>query len=114
MPIYNIMTSVQDLTAFHLRIDTSMKVIMVDGKIDQYDIPEIILLITDLITTHKMTEADLEESITGMYDYIMSHYNLFPTDEQQKATFNRLFKMCVKLALVQPNVKKSIAKCFSC
>ena len=108
------MTSLQDLTAFHLRIDTAMKVIMIDGKVDQYDIPEIVLLITDLMTTQKLTEADMEQAITGMYDYIMTHYNLFPKDEEQKATFNRLFKMCLKLALVQPNVKKSIAKCFSC
>ena len=40
------MTSVKDLTAFHLRIDTAMKNIMKDGKVDQYDIPEIVLLIT--------------------------------------------------------------------
>ncbi len=108
------MTSVQDLTAFHLRIDTAMKNIMKDGKVDQYDIPEIVLLITDLMTTQKFTEADIEQAITGMYDYIMTHYNLFPADEEQKTNFNRLFKMCLKLALVQPNVKKSIAKCFSC
>jgi len=104
------MTSVKDLTAFHLRIDTAMKNIMKDGKVDQYDIPEIVLLITDLMTTQKLTEADMEQAITGMYDYVMSHYNLYPVDEEQKANFKRLFEMCLKLALVQPNIKK----CFSC
>ena len=108
------MTSVQDLTAFHLRIDTSMKNIMKDGKVDQYDIPEIVFLITDLMTTQKMTEVDMEQAITGMYDYIMTHYKLFPEDEEQKVNFKRLFAMCLKLALVQPNIKKSINKCLSC
>ncbi len=106
-----------DIASFHLRVDKSVKNIMKDGKIDNNDIPEIVLLITDLITTPgsgKITIEQMGETINEMYEYIMSHYNLFPEDEQQKENFKRLFDMCVKLVLIQPNVKKACKKCFSC
>ena len=106
-----------DIASFHLRVDKSVKNIMKDGKIDNNDIPEIVLLITDLITapgTGKMTIEQMGETINEMYEYIMSHYKLFPEDEQQKENFKRLFDMCVKLVLIQPNVKKACKKCFSC
>lgn len=106
-----------DIASFHLRVDKSVKNIMKDGKIDNNDIPEIVLLITDLITapgSGKMTIEQMGETINEMYEYIMSHYKLFPEDEQQKENFKRLFDMCVKLVLIQPNVKKACKKCFSC
>jgi len=104
---------------FISRIETSVKTMMKDGKIDQNDLPEMVLLITDLITTtsignEKITLAQLEASIKSLYEYIMSHYNLFPADEAQKASFTRLFDICVKLALYQPNVIKSCKSVFPC
>ena len=36
---------------FLQKLDTTVKNIMKDGKIEQFDISEIMLLITDLITT---------------------------------------------------------------
>jgi len=106
-----------DIASFHLRVDKSVKNIMKDGKIDNNDIPEIVLLITDLITapgSGKMTIEQMGEMINEMYEYIMSHYKLFPEDGEQKENFKRLFDMCVKLVLIQPNVKKACKKCFSC
>ena len=106
-----------DIASFHLRLDKSVKNIMKDGKIDNNDIPEIVLLITDLITapgSGKMTIEQMGETINEMYEYIMSHYKLFPEDGEQKENFKRLFDMCVKLVLIQPNVKKACKKCFSC
>ncbi len=107
----------KDLIDFHLRVQKSVTAIMKDGKIDQNDIPEIMLLITDLLmapTSPKMTIEELGEKINELYEYIMTHYKLFPDDEQQKEQFKRLFDMCVKLVLIQPNVKKACKKCFSC
>jgi len=111
------MSLTSNITSFHLRVDKSVKNIMKDGKIDNNDIPEIVLLITDLITapgTGKMTIEQMGEMINEMYEYIMSHYKLFPEDGEQKENFKRLFDMCVKLVLIQPNVKKACKKCFSC
>jgi len=103
-----------DLVAFHLRIDKSIKEIMKDGKINEYDIPEIILLLTDLTmtpTSKKMSAEDLTEKLNKLYDYIMTHYKLFPEDDIQKQNFKRLFDMSLRLVMIQPNIK---AACKSC
>mgnify|MGYP000308266436 CR=1 FL=1 len=109
-----------DLTknvSFLAKIDTTVKNIMKDGKIDQFDIPEIMLLITELITTSektKVTVEQLENSINTLYNYIMTHYKLIPEDPAQKESFERLFNMCVKLIIFQPNVNKSCKNIFPC
>ena len=109
------MSLTDDLTSFHLRIDKSVKSIMKDGKIDEFDIPEIILLVTDLIITpksEKITAELLAEKISSLYEYIMTHYKLFPEDEGQKANFKCLFDMCVKLVLIQPKIKNACKSCL--
>ena len=103
----------KNLMTFHSRIDTAVKNMMKDGKIDQYDIPELLLLIADLQTA-SMTEEDLRIAITELYEYIMTHYKLFPDDEIQKANFKRLFDSSLKLVLMQPKVKKAVKRCFPC
>lgn len=108
-----------NIVAFHLRIDKSVKNIMKDGKVDKNDIPEIVLLITELLgsTTTKLTSEDMATYINEMYNYIMTQYNLFPADEEQKANFKVLFDMCVKLVLFKPNlqkIKNSVKSCFGC
>ena len=103
--------------SFLQKIDTTVKNIMKDGKIDQFDIPEIMLLITELITTSensKVTIEQMENSINSLYDYIMTHYKLFPEDPAQKESFDRLFKMCIKLIIFQPKVMQSCKKFFPC
>jgi hypothetical protein len=103
--------------SFLQKIDTTVKNIMKDGKIDHFDIPEIMLLITELITTSensKVSIDEMENSINSLYDYIMTHYKLFPEDPVQKESFDRLFKMCVKLIIFQPKVIKSCKKIFPC
>lgn len=105
---------------FLTKIDTTVKSIMKDGKIDEFDIPEILLLITDLISTSeqkKLTLLQLENSINSLYEYIITHYKLFPEGEEgetKKASFERLFKTCVKLIMFQPNIKKTCKAIFPC
>jgi hypothetical protein len=48
-----------------------------------------------------------------LFNYIMTHYKLFPDDQQQQAAFKALFDMCVKLALFQPNIIQLEEKCKS-
>jgi hypothetical protein len=100
-----------DLVAFHLRIDQSIKEIMKDGKIDEYDIPEIILMITEIMTNKKLSADDWSDQVSQLYDYIMEHYKLSPTDEKQKQNFRRLFDLSVRLAQFQPNIK-TCKTCF--
>ena len=97
-------------------IKTSIDNIMKDGKIDQYDIPEILFLITDIINNStvvnaKLTPENLASLIKELYKFIEKQYNLVP-DESQQAGFDRLIDSCIKLILFQPKVKTSITNCF--
>ena len=99
-------------------IKTSIDNIMRDGKIDQYDIPEIIFLITEImnnsnIINKKITADNLACLIKELYKFIEKQYNLVP-DESQKAGFERLVDSCIKLILFQPKVKTAINNCFNC
>ena len=97
------------------RIKTSIDNIMRDGKIDNYDIPEILFIITDIINNTnvntKLTPENLASLIKELYKFIEKQYNLVP-DENQKAGFERLIDSCIKLILFQPKVKKVITNCF--
>ncbi len=106
---------------FIMTINTAMINIMKDGKIDKNDIPQIVLLITDLITSSGKTlksdddsDTKLSDSINGLYDYIMGHYNLFPADDVLKTEFKTLFDTCIKLVLYQPNIKNACKSTMSC
>ena len=99
-------------------IKTSIDNIMRDGKIDQYDIPEIIFLITEImnnsnVINKKLTADNLASLIKELYKFIEKQYNLVP-DESQKAGFERLVDSCIKLILLQPKVKTAINNCFNC
>ena len=56
----------------------------------------------------------LKNSINVLYEYIMTHYNLFPEDVEQKKSFTKLFEMCVNLIMFQPKVKQSCKSIFPC
>ena len=98
-------------------IKASIDNIMRDGKIDQYDIPEIIFLITEIMNNSsvintKLTAENLASLIKELYKFIEKQYNLVP-DESQKAGFDRLIDSCIKLILFQPKVKTAVKKCFN-
>ena len=98
------------------RIKTSIDNIMRDGKIDKYDIPEILFVITDIMSNSSvvntnLTADNLASLIKELYKFIEKQYNLVP-DESQQAGFDRLIDSCIKLILFQPKVKTSITNCF--
>ena len=98
------------------RIKTSIDNIMRDGKIDNYDIPEILFIITDIINNTnvntKLTPENLASLIKELYKFIEKQYNLVP-DESQKAGFDRLIDSCIKLVLFQPKVKNALTNCLN-
>ena len=98
-------------------IKSSIDNIMRDGKIDQYDIPEILLLITEIMNNSnvvniKLTADNLTSLIKELYKFIEKQYNLVP-DESQKEGFDRLIDSCIKLVLFQPKVKNTIKNCLN-
>ena len=106
--------------AFIEKIDKCVTEVRKDGKLDKNDIPVIVLLVTELIMTSNTvgkiapTTEQLAASIDSLYNYIMSHYNLFPEEDLQKTEFKAMFDICVKLALFQPNINKGIKSLFAC
>ena len=105
-----------NIIAMHLRIDSSVQKILSDGKLDQNDIPELVLIITEIVSSPsaaKLTAKELGDTIYEMYNYIMTHYKLFPDDETKQKEFKALFDMCVKLVLFKPNILRIKKQCVS-
>ena len=96
-------------------IDESIKKMMVDGKIDQYDIPEMILLLTQLSSKQIIPTSteDLEAQINELYTYVMKKYDLFPKNENDQLIFDKLFKSSLKLVLYQPIIKTKCSQFWS-
>lgn len=95
------------------RLDKSIHNITRDGKIDQYDIPDIILIIVDILNNHseiKFNASILGELVSELIMYIIQKYKLVRDAEQQE-TFNRLIKASLQLLLLQPFTKDCNCKC---
>jgi hypothetical protein len=112
----NVFRSLTTDEAFLTRVDTSVTAIMKDGKIDQYDIPDLVFLITDVIASNtsnfNLTPDSLEALLVLLYNFIVNKYNLIPTDGNREG-FKRLFESSIRLALLQPIVDKAVKNCFS-
>jgi len=98
-------------------ITRSIDNIMRDGKIDQYDVPEIIFLIAGVIDNSdaisaKLTPENVASLIKELYKFIEKQYNLAP-DESQRAGFERLVDSSIKLTLFQPQIKSGLKNCLS-
>lgn len=106
-----------DLVALHLRIDTSIKTILKDGKLDKHDIPQLVLLMSEFVSTPsspKLTAEMLTARMNEMYSYIMTHYNLYPVDDLEKAAYKQLFDTAVELLVHNPRLMKKANSCMSC
>jgi hypothetical protein len=94
------------MTAYEL-IDKSVQKMLSDGKIDQYDIPELILLITQLSLENLVPTSteDLNGKIIELYSYVMKKYDLYPKNMEERLVFDRIFQSSIKLVLFQPIIK---------
>ena len=103
---------------FIARVKISLNNIMKDGKIDQYDTPELVFLITDAyneMSNLRLTYEDLPVLIKMLYTFIIEKFNLIPEDK--KADFERLVDIAIKLVMLQPRVEQQVSGClkwFSC
>ena len=114
--LMNVFRTLTTDAAFLARVDTTVTAIMKDGKIDQYDIPDLVFLISDVLTSlpnsTTLTPDSLEALIVLLYNFIVTKYNLIPTDGNREG-FKRLFESSIRLALLQPTVEKAVKNCFS-
>lgn len=101
-------------SGFLARVKISVDKIMHDGKVDQYDIPEIVFVISDTVNSlpsFQLTSDVLPVLIKMLYNFIVDTYNLVPADK--KADFERLVDSSLRLLMMQPKVKEGINRCFS-
>ena len=101
---------------FSKKLEASIENIMKDGKIDQYDIPEIIYLIGELITrtpSLNLSPENLSEVVKKLLNLICKKYKLIP-DETQQESFDRIIKASVKLLLLNTNVQEIKEKTTKC
>jgi hypothetical protein len=103
---------------FAKKLEVSIENIMKDGKIDQYDLPEIIYIISELISrtpSLNLNPENLSEVIKKLVDLICRKYKLIP-DETDQESFDRLIKASVKLLLLNTNIteiKEKTKKCWN-
>lgn len=100
------------------RVKISLDNIMRDGKVDQFDAPEIIFLITDAyiqIATLHLSVTELPILIKMLYTFIVEKFDIIPVDKRED--FNTLVDVSIKLVMLQPNFNanddKKINKCVS-
>ena len=99
---------------FISRLETSINNIMKDGKVDQYDVPEIVFIITDSynqLSKFRLTSEDLPKLFKMIYSFIVDKLNLIPEDK--KPEFERLVDSALKLVMMQPVVNQVVTSCFA-
>ena len=104
---------------FIKNLETSVKNILKDGKIDQYDVPELVFLITDAYNSMqsvRLEYKDLPVLIKLIYNYMVDKLDLIPVDK--RAEFERLVDSALRLVMLQPAVSRGVNSClgklFSC
>ncbi len=100
---------------FSKKIQSHIENIMKDGKLNEYDIPDIVLIIGELITNKPkltLTSETLSELIQELIFFIIKKYQL-KADEHQIDTFNRLIESSIKLLMFQPKIKEKINGCLN-
>lgn len=100
---------------FRNSLVNSLKVITSDGKIDQNDIPEMIIMVIDIYNNmdkFKLTSDDFVVVMSDVICKILDEYKLI--DESQKDNINKLINTTLKLAVIQVNFVKTNCKwnCF--
>ncbi len=110
-----------DDSDFIARLETSIANIMKDNKVDQYDVPEFIFIITDALATvpFKVNSKDLPVLIKLLYNFMVDKLNLIPQDK--RSDFERLVDSALKLLMLQPvvssklnNLLSKITSCIPC
>lgn len=101
-------------SGFLTRVKESVDKIMHDGKVDQYDIPEIVFVISDAVNslpTFQVTKEVVPVLIKMLYNFIVDKYNLVPEDK--KADFERMVDSSLRLLMMQPKIKEGLNRCFA-
>ena len=100
---------------FITKVENSIKSIVKDNKVDQFDIPEFVFLIMEAYNSlpkAKLTKEDIPEFISCVYNYLVDKYNLIPEEERSK--YESLIVSSIKLVLMNPQLKITTNRKFYC
>ena len=95
-------------------MESKLNSIMIDGKIDKNDIPDIIILIvycTNNLKNFKLSYNQLSEVLEEIIIYLLEHFNVIP--EEKKDEFMQMIQTMIKLVMLQPKVKSCITSCIT-
>ena len=88
-------------------IEGHLESIMKDGKVDAYDIPKIMAIVTGCynnLKKNKLTYEELPDVLAEIVDYIFTKYDLVPDEQEEK--FKDMINSVTSLIMIQPKVKK--------
>ncbi len=91
-------------------VETKLKSIMNDGKIDKKDIPDVMILVvycTNNLKKFNLSYNELGEVLEDTIMYLLNHFNVIP--QENKEEFRAMTNSMVQLVMMQPKVKS----CFS-
>jgi hypothetical protein len=97
------------------KIETSVKSIIKDNKVEQTDIPEFVFLIMEAYNSlpkAKLTKKEIPEFISCVYNYLVEKYNFIPNEEKNK--YENLVVSSIKLVLMTHQLKFSTNHKFHC
>ena len=97
------------------KIETSVKSIIKDNKVEQTDIPKFVFLIMEAYNSlpkAKLTKKEIPEFISCVYNYLVDKYNLIPNEEKNK--YENLVVSSIKLVLMTHQLKFSTNHKFHC
>jgi len=111
----NIAKILVDDPKFLKTIECNIKFIMKDGKVDAYDIPEIMTIVTECYNNLgkiKVTYEELPNVLGEIVDYIFVKYEIVPEDQEEK--FKKMIDTVITLIMLQPKIKKGCIKVKNC
>ena len=109
--LFKVITTDSD---FLKKVKDSVDKIKKDGKVDQYDVPEIVFVISETINSRasfQITRELLPALIKMLYNFIVDTYKLVPEDK--KAEIERLVDSSLRLLMLQPMVTEGLNRCFA-
>ena len=111
--VYNrIINDVDVINKIKVSIDAMMK----DGKIDRYDVPEIVYVIAITVNTidvkrFALSNDDIQKLIKLLYNFVVKKYDLIPEDRQTE--YESLLDTSLRLVMLQQKIIEPVNKCFS-
>ena len=96
-------------------VESKLKSIMKDGKIDKKDIPDILRMViycTNNLKKFNLSYNELGEVLEETIMYLLNNFDVIP--ENAREDFITMTKSMVQLVMLQPKVKSWLVSVWNC